>query len=233
MAGVLLPAAVVLGWIGLWGGLMPPVYRDIHSRGWNLSSILSALSLSSIWGGVVLVSCAGWAGHVRGVLRSPSFRAASVAVLALWIVQPSSFDVDAGRWGGPIWQLVQRAPQFGHRSLVLLPMAVAGVLVVGVLLARSQAAGRLEQGRLLVLSLGMLLLANAANSQAWERYADPGLLLMLGLLVACGERVDPGRASSRTGLGLALLGAVQLGMTSFMILWPVWQRAGSVAGGAE
>jgi hypothetical protein len=231
IAASLLPVVVLAFWIILWKGLIPPAYRDLHSRGWNLASVLTSLSLVAIWGGVLVAGCKDWRSTVRQVLGDRRFRIAMILLLLLWIAVPSDFDREGGRWGGPIWNLVRAAPAVFDRSIVLLPMAAAGVLVLGVLVRRAFAAGRGPQGYLLFMSLALLVIANAANSQAWQRYADPGLLLLLPLLLLCGG--VPGEPLGRRRMGTALLAlaTMQATLCGLTILGPALGLGAGQAGG--
>lgn len=216
----LLPVAVLAIWITLWKGLIPPAYRDLHSRGWNLASVLTSLSLAALWSGPLVLASRDWPGHLRVVLRERWTWAALALLGLLWIGVPSDFDRDAGRWGGPIWNAVRVAPSFAGRSLLLLPMAAAGVMAIAVLLRRASEAGRGPQGYVLFSSVALLILSNAANSQAWQRYADPGLLMLLPLLLLCGGVPDAGSNRARIMIALGLVALMQAGLCWITILGP-------------
>ena len=177
----MLPVAVVGTLVWIWGGLTPPAFRDLHDRGANPAAVTLMLALAGVWG--LPFALAG-----RDRVPWAPIAGAALAALAYALSFPTSHDYDAGRWGGPIWQLVAIAPAPAGRSVVLAPLAALGGACVTVLAIRAYRAGQGSTCGVLLVSLAMATLANAANSQAWQRYADPMLLLVIPWMAVLGWR---------------------------------------------
>ena len=208
----LLPLAVVGGLVWLWGGLTPPAFRALHDRGANPAALTLMLALAGVWGLPFAL-----AGRSR-VPWAPVAGAALVA-LAIALSFPSSHLREAGRWGGPIWQLVALAPAPAQRSIVLLPLAALGGACVMALSIRAYRAGQGAAAGVLLVSLAMATLSNAANSQAWQRYADPMLLLIVPWLAVLGWGPEVPRW--RTAAAAAAVAAAQVGMSAVSVWRPV------------
>lgn len=207
--------------VSTWGGLTPPQYQERLSRTFAVAAPALGLGLVGLWGGMLLlpdlprVFAQLW--RSRGV-------AAGVAALALVaaLVPETSFDRDAGRWGGPIWQLVARTPAPGERSLVLAGLACAGALVLLTLWQRAAERGRGRAASVIVVALLAMMAVQIGNKELYERYQDPVILLSLAWLAAMGC----GRGEARTGrlaLGALLLAAAQLAVTLANTLLPVFR----------
>ena len=182
----MLPVAVVGTLVWIWGGLTPPAFRELHDRGANPTAVTLMLALAGLWGLPFVL-----AGKGR-VPWAPVCGAALIA-LAVALSFPSSHLRPAGRWGGPIWQVVAMAPAPSDKSVVLVPLAALGGACVTALAIRAYRAGQGAVCGVLLVSLAMATLANSANSQAWQRYADPILLLTVPWIALLGWRTDTPR----------------------------------------
>ncbi len=219
----ILPALIVVGaLVWIWGGLTPPTYRNQHDRGSNLATPAFTLALIALWG-VPLLTIRG----VKEVRRVPV--SALVVTMALGAISalavPTSFDMDSGRWGGPLWGIVQRTPVIADRSLVLAVLAPIGAATL--LLAVKRAHESMRGGIGLALGLGMigLIAANTANSQCWERYADLPVMVLLVWLNSLGVR---GRSiEDRRGLliGGSVLAVVQAALSAWLVMTPLVRGA--------
>ena len=207
-----LPVAVVAALVLAWGGLTPPAFRALHDRGANPAAVTLMLALAGIWGMPFVLAGKGrvpWAPIVG----------AALAALAFALSFPSSHLREAGRWGGPLWQLVALAPAPAERSLVLVPLAAIGGASVMALAVRAYRSGQGAACSVLLLSLAMATLANAANSQAWQRYADPALLLALPWMAALGWRGDVPKW--RLAAAAIAVAAVQVGISAVTVWQPL------------
>jgi hypothetical protein len=216
---VALPAIALVGlFVWTWGGLTPPGYRDQHDRGVNLAVPAFTLGLIALIG-VPLVTVRG----VRELLAMP--RIMPVLVIALGLLAATgvetSFDRDAGRWGGPLWVIIAQAPAMAGRSTVLLLLAPVGALVLLALVKRAHEATRDGAGLALGAAVLCLMAVNTANSQCWQRYADLPLLVLLPWLAAVGLRGQHERERSRVVAGAMVLGLVQAGLSVPMVLLPI------------
>jgi len=208
----LLPVAVLLALVLVWGGLTPPAFRDLHDRGANPAAVTLMLALAGVWGLPFVLAGKGrvpWA-PVAG---------ASLVALAIALSFPSSHLKDAGRWGGPIWQLVALAPAPADRSVVLVPLAVLGGACTMMLAIRAFRSGQGAACSVLLVAMGMATLANAANSQAWQRYADPTLLLLLPWIAALGSHDDAPRW--RMVLAAVAVATAQVGIAVVSVWQPM------------
>lgn len=211
-AAALLPVAVLLALVWAWGGLTPPAFRDLHDRGANPAAVTLMLALAGAWGFPFVV-----AGRGR-VPWAPVVGAALVAV-AVALSFPSSHLREAGRWGGPIWQLVALVPAPADRSLVLVPLAALGGACMAILSLRAYRSGQGAVCSVLLVALGMATLANAANSQAWQRYADPVLLVTVPWIASLGGR--DAHAGTRLAAAGVAVAAVQVGMAAVSVWQPI------------
>ena len=211
-AAALLPVAVLLALVWVWGGLTPPAFRDLHDRGANPAAVTLMLALAGAWAFPFVV-----AGRGR-VPWAPVVGAALVAV-AVALSFPSSHLREAGRWGGPIWQLVALAPAPADRSIVLVPLAALGGACMAILSLRAYRSGQGAACGVLLVALAMATLANAANSQAWQRYADPVLLVTVPWIASLGGReAHAGRRLAVAGIAVA---AAQVGMAAVSVWQPI------------
>lgn len=211
-AMALLPVAVVAALVLLWGGLTPPTFRTQHDRGVNPAAVTLMLSLAGLWGLPFVLAGRG---------RTPwaAMSGAALAALAFALSFPSSHAYGQGRWGGPLWQLVAIAPAPADRSIVLVPLAALGAACVTALSIRAYRAGQGAVCGVLLVSLAMATLANAANSQAWQRYADPMLLLVIPWIAVLGWSADAPRwRLVAASLAVAL---VQVGVCTISIWRPL------------
>lgn len=212
----ILPVAVVGALVWTWGGLTPPAFRDLHDQGINPAAITLMLALAGVWGLPFAL-----AGQDR-VPWAP-IAGAMLAALAFALSFPSSHADEAGRWGGPIWQLVAIAPAPADRSVVLVPLAALGGACVTALAIRAYRAGQGATCGVLLVSLAMATLANAANSQAWQRYADPILLLVIPWMAVLGWR--SGAPSWRLAAAAISVATIQVGICAVSIWRPLLTAA--------
>jgi hypothetical protein len=216
---VMMPALIVVGVLAwLWGGLMPPAYRDLHDRGMNMATPAFTLALIALIG-VPFVTLRG----ARDLLVMPRIlpvAAVLLGVLAASIV-PTAYDQDAGRWGGPLWTVIRQSPVVADRSSVLLLLAPVGALALLALVKRAHEAQRGGAGLAIGLAVLGLMAVNTANSQCWERYADLPLLVLLPWLAAVGVRGHDERERRGVLAGALVLGLVQAGLSVPMVLMPL------------
>lgn len=221
VAVAILPALLTLGLlVWLWGGLTPPSYRSQHDSGVNLAEPALFLSLCACWG----LPLAG--GALMELLRTPKMLIpaglAAAGALLVAVIPETTFSTTQGRWGGPIWSLVQLAPSFSGRSLVFILLAPMGAIAATALHHRAVRCGNRFESQALLLALLGLMAANAANSQAWERYCDLPLLVLLPWMAALGAS-GPGvqdRAQA-IRLGALIVAGVQGALSVPMVLTPL------------
>jgi hypothetical protein len=216
---VTLPAITIVGLlVWMWGGLTPPGYRDQHDRGVNLAVPAFTLGLIALIG-VPLVTMRG----ARELLAMPRIAPCCVAGLALLaaVAVPTDYDIEAGRWGGPLWTVIRQSPVVADRSLALLVLAPIGALALLALVKRANEAQRGGAGLAIGLAVLGLMAVNTANSQCWERYADLPLLVLLPWLAAVGVRGHDERERRGVLAGALVLGLVEAGLSVPMVLMPL------------
>jgi hypothetical protein len=227
LIAALVPVAVLGLFVAMWGGLMPPPYRYLHSKGANPAALPLMLALAGCWGlPLLLALLASTCGDVAAGVAPPWSRIgrnaaiAAVASLLVAALIPTSMSVDDGRCFGPLWQLIERVPAPAHRSLVMLVLVpLGGASIAGLAtLAFHRGAGALAT--MLLLALLMATAANMANSQAWQRYADLPLLLVLPWLAALATR--GARASAWVSTAAAAVALIQVGMATVNLWKPAF-----------
>ncbi|MCA9286895.1 MAG: hypothetical protein KDA22_16850 [Phycisphaerales bacterium] len=222
------PIAVVAALVIAWGGLTPPRFRDFHDRGANPATLAFSLGLVGLFGaflvpgGLVGGLVSAWRRRDRALLG-----AMTIGMLLAFAV-PTAFDHAAGRWGGVVWRAVQLAPEIGHRSVLIAVLAALGASVLLLLWRAARDRGRGRQVAVMLAAMAALVVVQSANSQCFQRYLEPPILIMLAFVAAAGSRAtgnEPGRPAP-------IGGAVALSVFQFgLVVANVWVPALAVAGG--
>lgn len=185
------PGVMVVAWMArMWGGLTPPSFQGQHAGG-NMAAPAFGLALIgaySVFFGAWLVE--GWRTAVRDGREWVVM--AAVAVGAVLAIVPETTFVYEARSSG-LWNVVKAMDArgmvlFGRTNPLIVLMSTWGAAATAMwmmTLTRAQAVYAL-------CLLGGFLAAQAANANAWQRYFEP-LLLMMVALMAAGTRVN-GRA---------------------------------------
>ncbi len=190
----------------LWGGPVPPAFVAIHWVHINLTSITLAMALLGFFGLFYPKpknSLPWWGGFI-GLLTA-----------LLW---PTAYDIAQGRWGGTVWELARRVPTIGRRSLLFPPLAIMG----GILLASwgcAITADPLRRRRAILLCVAFMswLVVQPLNSQTFQRYAEPMVLILLIWFSAfCVFEKKPSNDKWHW-LSPLLLGVMQLAVTLLSI----------------
>lgn len=210
---VMLPIALVAVLFLLWKGLMPPAYVSIHNQGANPALIPFSLALLGAYG-LFFVPAFGLRTTVD-VLKKPMTWLIALGVFAICASVPTAHSEGAGRWGGSMWELVRRMPVVADRSMVIPPMAAAGALVLCLARQAAANAGRTRAATVLLVALGFWAAAQSMNSQAWQRYSDPIILMSLAWFASLAPL-------SRAGwIGPGLLALVQFALSIITVYRPM------------
>ncbi|MEL6796147.1 MAG: hypothetical protein AAFO89_04910 [Planctomycetota bacterium] len=230
-----LPAVGVLAlFVWVWGGLVPPTFAgqsggahpDVQSR---LSLIAPAFILMLVGLYAPFFVAWWWSGLRESWQRATVFAAAGAAIgVALALVGPSTFSLEAGREGG-YWRLIQAGHVVADRtSVVLVALSAFGGAMAGACGSALPARRRW----LLLVALAGFAAAQIVNANTWQRYYEPFVLMLLAVasaLCARGGRDNgtPGPLSEPSAvrvcrvagpivlaLGLAGLTATTLGRAS-------------------
>ena len=179
---VTLPAFLLLGWlILLWGGLVPPSFQEGvgNQQAGNPATpafILAQLGFFSLFFIAYLVPALR---HVAQ--RAPVFLIAAAILGALLAIIPeTSFSAEAGRSSG-FWSAVRSTPTINDRSILLVLGSAAG----SVCLFLWWAALPHRQRWIILVTLIAFIVAQSANSFAWQRYHEPFILMLLPIMAAC------------------------------------------------
>jgi hypothetical protein len=204
-----LPAFAVVGWLfWLWDGPVPPGFQahggrgdgaSIHSGG-NPATPALVLASFGLYAPLALLP-AWWAikttpGALPRALRLGGAIAAVGMIAALAV--PTVFDKPAGRWGG-LWNLARSAPAIADRSLLIAALAAAGGACLGAALSAIRSRERI----ILLGAMSAFITAQSANHQAWMRYVEPFVLIVITALNALSWRA--GVTPRWTVLGPSLL----------------------------
>ncbi len=216
----LVPGLFILGGlVWTWGGLTPPWFRDYHDAGLSPVAPAYGLCLVAGWGALLLAPMAMEV--LRTIQRHP------VAMLGLMTlaglaagIPESAWSREAGRWGGAAWTVIQRVPSVHDRSPAVVVGAAIGALVLGVLWVRAAEVRRGRMATVIVVSLLAMFAVQAGNSQVWQRYFDPLLLVALAWLSALGvDRTRP-HSAGRLAVGAMLLASAQAALSAISYWLP-------------
>lgn len=185
----LAPLALLAWFVWRWGGLMPPRYAAMHNAGMNPATFALAFALA---GGLGLFVVPMASLDLRRDLRSRVAIALALAGALAATLVATDFAPQERAYGA-VWRIVERTPAIGGRSLVLIPGAIVGGLLLGALWSAANRRGRGPTSALLLLSMLGWALAQSFNSMAWQRYFEPFLLVALAWLVASARGRDAPR----------------------------------------
>ena len=219
----LLPAALLLlALVNLWGGLMPATFRSMHDKGLSPVAPAYGLALLGTWAAIALLPMAP---EVLHTVRRHALAITLVASLAFLgaVVADSTWSVEQGRWGGAYWMIVKAFPALGGRSIVIVAAAVVGAVLAAVLWIRAAEIRRGRQATIVLVSLLALMVVQAGNSQVWQRYFDPAILVALAWLISLGINRTRPHSAGRAVLGALLLAGVQATISTLDYWMPVFR----------
>jgi len=223
VVALLLPFAILGVLVYLWGGLTPTHYAQRHNSGFNLATFPLILSLFGALGifflPIFLVS------NKKKVLFGTAGWIAISLGIAVSLIVPTNFDHSAGRWGGAIWTLIELMPDVAGRSIVFPPLAALGCFVLLSAWRTLRDCGRSRQAAILLLALLGWAIAQSANSQAWQRYCEPLILISLAWMAAmtfyAQHQTQNEEGNRYWWIGPALLSVIQLGLSITTLYLPV------------
>ena len=221
-AATLAPVALVAAFILLWGGLMPPAYVDLHNQGMNPAMLPMTLSLVALFG-VFFLPMIGVA-ELSKFLRLKTVWIAAAFGILMAIAFPTEFSREEGRWGGAIWQLAKVMPSVADRSVLFVPLATMGCIILAMFWHSATRAGRSRSATLLLFALACWAAAQMMNSQAWQRYSEPIVLLALawlGALATPASSVDQKAKRSTALMALAACAAIQSVLSMLTVYMPM------------
>ncbi len=181
-----LPAALTLAYFAmLWHGLIPPwVQPKANIRG-NYGTSYSAPAFTLVMLGIFGPFFMGaFTGRISSRIRAGS-RPTRMIVLSFLLgalvgmLPKTSYEHDSGRYSG-IWNVVRHLPVFAQRSpLIVLLAALGGAILATICFALER------RERIILLAALLLFVATQfANANAWQRYYEPFVLILLALMGA-------------------------------------------------
>jgi len=192
-----LPALGLLAlFFRFWGGPVPPVFQSWY-HAIRPGAAVQLFALFGVWG---LFFSATWIPHLLRFWRTR--RAWLVTIIGIFLVAGLAVrtnDFAAARHTG-IWGQAERFPTIGHTSPVMLGLMLLGALPIASLLFAAPARQRM----IFLAALVGFAAANAANSDLFQRYYDPFILMLLALMSATAASQAHGGASARTDRSPAL-----------------------------
>lgn len=180
-----LPAVLILAYLANhWGGLVPPSFQAQHAAGVNAATPALSMSLLAIYSfffAGFLLSALGrvWHEHRWIVL-------CAVVLGVLMAVIPETTYKHEPRASG-LWNLVRAMEVrgvvlLGRTSPLLVVLAPIGCVALVAWVAMVRGARRW----LVLAAFVGFILAQTANSNAWQRYLEPGLLMFAAIWSAWG-----------------------------------------------
>ncbi|MEY3027084.1 MAG: hypothetical protein RLZZ238_1981 [Planctomycetota bacterium] len=206
-------AALVAAFVVAWGGLVPPSFREYHGGGANPATAPYVLALVAIWGSAAFCAVPGF---VRGLFAPRALIAAGLALVAACAV-PTNYVVHV-RFGGVLWSVAARLPAPFERSLLIVPLAAVGAAaIVSYLSVWSRSDDRAGRGvgAFALLALFGMTLAQTANSQCFERYMQPLVVVFCTIAAAAiagrNARAWPFAVAAAVAHGLSAFNVFRLG----------------------
>jgi hypothetical protein len=172
--------------------LVPPAWKGAAQR-LSLCPIAYLLSVFAIFGCFFLPL--GNEERRKMLLKDKAIWVSIVSGFAIAFVTPTSYSYEEGRWGGYLWAVVQRLPEFGGRSVFFAFTAPLGAAVVIAVWREMQEAGLRREALLWLSAVCGWAASFAVNRQVFQRYYEPMVLVFLALATFHLE----GRASRPAG----------------------------------
>lgn len=209
----LVPAlAIVAFFIFLWGGLVPPTFREYHGGGANPATPVYALAVFAVWGLPVFV---GMPGYLRELI-SPRILLLALCAAGAACLVPSNYVVHV-RFGGILWTVASKLPAPADRSILLVALAAIGAAAIGAYLrlwSRSSSVSARAVGAYALLAFAGMVIAQTANTQCFERYLQPPVVVfaLVAAVAVAGRslRTWPILAMALVAFGLSLVNVYRL-----------------------
>ncbi|MBB47165.1 MAG: hypothetical protein CMJ33_01110 [Phycisphaerae bacterium] len=206
LVAVTIPSlGLLITFIVLWGGLVPPHFQDFHvSSGVNWIAPGYALALIGLYAPFFLLAVPEVMSFIR--TRSIPLVIAGVAGVLFVLIPPSAPEIASGRTGGPLWTL-SGMWVLADRSLSLACFAGFGAMSLVIFWSAIATTDRRRSWAILACALAATTATQMANAQSFQRYFDTPTLIFLcwTLAMILGDRRD---AVLRASLGPTLLAVV-------------------------
>ena len=177
---------ILLTWfVTSWDGFVPPRFQ-MQVAGGGLSGMIYAVALFAVFSPFFLRSEAWLEGR-------DDFNGMAVAVIGgttLFLLAPSTWNPNEGRWGGILWTIGRFSPAFWERALLFLPLSILGIYSFARVF-RTLYSHRRESAFIWLAGFCGWLATTIPNHLAFHRYFEPPVLLFLGTASALIARETP------------------------------------------
>ena len=198
---------VCVSWLVVsWGGLVPPRWQSVAVGAFSFASWAYLLSITALFG-IFYQTFAGRPADRATLLRC---LLAAVVGLVIALASATSYDVEAGRWGGYLWSVAQALPTIGGRSPLFALLAPLGAVFVYLHVEALRDAGRRGVTAVWSASLIGWIAAMLPVRQVFQRYYEPMVLVFL--IVAAGL-ISAAPRSRQQKAALCGLTALQIAIT--------------------
>ncbi|RMH26333.1 MAG: hypothetical protein D6692_09550 [Planctomycetota bacterium] len=206
-----LPAFLIVAWfVRHWGGTTPPRFRTDITGVNTATPAFILLQIPILFAGFFPWLAPALVRALRDHARLMGV--AACVGLTLAVLPPTTLDRDAGRYSG-WWSLAGVGPAlFGRTSPAMLVLAPAGAAI----LAASLRAVPHRPRWVLLGSLVAFAAAQSSTINAWQRYHEPFLIVLLAMLAALQPAELRSTAFRKARLPAMLSLAAALGTVSAM-----------------
>ncbi|OAI42550.1 hypothetical protein AYO41_04035 [Verrucomicrobia bacterium SCGC AG-212-E04] len=214
VAIAVVPAALIFVWLlQSWGGLVPPRWLE-RAQHFSLAPVVYLIALQGLLS-MPFIAAIELSRPNRDARWLPMLFGASIGLI-LAIVGETYADYASGRWGGILWNVADATPVFAGRSVFLTMMAALGGATIGWFAGELQFVENRRHFLIVALALFAFGLSFIPNRQAFHRYFEPTLLVLISL--ACMQIFRGGlRLSNRASAVLIVFGLVCLGVSALLI----------------
>jgi len=169
---ILMPATVIVAvYVVHWGGLTPPgIVANLNPKGIFPYALLGHLAVAGLWGGTFcLLRVETMLTYLRQRSVLLCLAATGLAVFILWVLSPSGYSIDGGRFGAYIWSVAKLTTPGDHSVAVLLAalFGVWGIFLIG-FDCHKRGLMPIE-----MVSLSIFLLTLMLTYASYQRYSEP------------------------------------------------------------
>src|SRR6516165_1510987 len=179
---IIAPGLLLLGvWALHWGGLVPPEFRTVNAAGFRPAVLLQALAMTGLLGFLFLPLNYRLIHAFEKRLLLSILGISFILSASGWILTPTDFDMDAGRWGSLIWLISAHSPLIAKHSIAVLILTWIGMASLFCALAHAHAKNYFPAEALCLL---FYFLGYSMQVLAWQRYVEPQILIFFAFFTS-------------------------------------------------
>jgi hypothetical protein len=178
---ILAPAALLVAFYALkWRGLVPPgIPSGLNPQGVFPYTVLGHLGVTAIWfSAFAVLRWSEWLVLLPQKLPLAVVTVVALLVFALWLMVPTDFSLESGRFGSLTWAL-GKFWMVDNRSVIVLIMAIIGSACLAI--SVFDLIGN-RKDETIVISLVLYLIALMLTYASYQRYSEPVILTSLALV---------------------------------------------------